>query len=110
MLQVDDDDSFGVAVAVALEEIAKQRAQRVCGRVGGKQLASVLCLLRATPRVEGQKHFIDDVEVNPIQVPTGIEVARILLGRNEAAIDEGALAAGGKLLIDRALVITAPFS
>jgi len=95
ILQVDDDDSFGVAVAVALEEVSKQRAQRVRGRVGGKQLASVLCLLRATSHVEGQQHFVDDVEVDPIQIPTGIEVARMLLGGDETAVDVGALATGG---------------
>jgi hypothetical protein len=66
----------------------------VRGRVGGKQLAAVLCLLRAAPRVECQQHFIDDIEVDPIQVPTGIEVARMLLGGDEAAIDVDALAAG----------------
>ena len=53
ILQVDDDDSFAVTVAVALEEVAKQRAQRVRGRVGWKQLASVLafCARRRAQKV-----------------------------------------------------------
>jgi len=76
-----------VAFSVALEEVAKQRAQRVRSHADGKQLALVLRLLGAASWVEGQQHFVKDVEVCTIEVPTGIEVTGMLLGGDAAPVN-----------------------
>lgn len=81
------DDALLATVAVELEEIQKQGSDRIRRHRCRKHLAPELDLLRFAATLKVEQHRVEFVEVNVSVIPAAVEVARQLLGRDEAAVD-----------------------
>jgi hypothetical protein len=73
--------------AVALEEVTIGRAVGLRRPVGGVELAAVACLLCGAFVAEVLELWVEPIGNDSGGVPTGVEVGRVLLGGDEAAVE-----------------------
>jgi hypothetical protein len=73
-------------VTVALEEVEEGRALRFGSELCGKQLSSVSAFLRGPAVIEVQQLRVEKIGVDTGDLPACVEVAGVLLARDEAAV------------------------
>ena len=95
VLHLEREEAFARAGGLVLLEVVHEASSGwVSRQLGGEQLAAALRLLRSTPIGEVEQDGIKEPRVDVSGFPAGVEVAGLVLGRDEAAVDVGPRPAG----------------
>jgi hypothetical protein len=75
---VEHDDAFAAGVPLVLKEVGEDQAAACLDDVG-EELAAEALFLSRPPVGEIEEERVEAVKVDPLGIPAGVEVARLLL-------------------------------